>query len=81
MDSMDSFSSVNNVSPKSLNKPQTTVIKVSNKYLHKNGIGIMKNTIYHVQEDIIQEANILNILTCCNNAPKSIVKYCNFFRR
>mmetsp|Transcript_61725 Transcript_61725/g.55717 ORF Transcript_61725/g.55717 Transcript_61725/m.55717 type:complete len:390 (-) Transcript_61725:396-1565(-) len=60
--------------------PSTTVIKVTNKYLHQKGIGVINDTIYHVQEDILKEGKILNILTSPQNAPKTIVKYHSFFK-
>jgi len=85
--SLDSLDSVDIKASSPSSKPDplikdatTTVIKVTNKYLHQKGIGVMNDTIYNVQEDILQEGNILNILTSSQDAPKSIVKYHSFFR-
>lgn len=80
--SLDSLDSVDiNSSSELLKNATSTVIKVTNKYLHEKEIGIINDTIYHVQEDILKEAKILNILTSSDNCPKSIVKYHNFFQR
>ena len=84
MESLDSIvinSAASKLKTKEVTTTTTTVIKVTNKYLHEKGIGVMNNSIYEVQEDILREANILNILTSSQDAPKSIVKYRSFFKR
>merc|ERR1719464_182705 len=55
-----------------------SVVKITNRCLHKHSLGIVNNRIHNLKENILREATILKCLTMQRNAPKSIIKYRNF---
>eukprot|EP01084_Bolivina_argentea_P207318 353735_1 len=58
--------------------PQTAVIKITNKMLHKRPTAIVNGKAYCVHEDIVTEKSILKYLSAQNNCPSSIVKFKQF---
>eukprot|EP01083_Nonionella_stella_P063555 165125_1 len=59
---------------------ENIVIKITNKHLHENSIAIINNTKYTIKENILLEASILKHITTQQDAPKSIIKFHNFFQ-
>eukprot|EP01084_Bolivina_argentea_P171647 297380_1 len=60
-------------------KIQSSVIKITNQFLHQNSTAIIKNQLYRVSENIVQEAEILKYLSQDKKCPNSIVKFEGFF--
>eukprot|EP01084_Bolivina_argentea_P207320 353738_1 len=58
--------------------PQTAVIKITNKMLHKHSNAVVNGKIYQVQENILKEQSILKYLSAQKNCPSSIVKFKQF---
>eukprot|EP01084_Bolivina_argentea_P128059 226411_1 len=58
--------------------PQTAVIKITNKRLHKHSTAIINGKTYSVKENIIKEQSILKYLSAQNNCPSSMVKFKQF---
>eukprot|EP00483_Globobulimina_turgida_P001546 UN01548 len=59
---------------------ETSVIKITNQFLHKHSMSVVGNKVYSVSEDIFLEQSILKYLQQQENYPKSIVKCQQFFR-
>eukprot|EP01083_Nonionella_stella_P276984 941630_1 len=55
------------------------VIKITNKILHENSIGIVDNRKYAIKENILSEASILKHITQSKNMTDSIIKFLDFF--
>eukprot|EP01084_Bolivina_argentea_P101902 182630_1 len=62
------------------NNNETSVIKVTNIFMHKHKLAIINGKQHTIQEDILLEKSILKYITQFKNCPKSIVKYKRFFR-
>ena len=60
----------------SANKP--VVIKVANKYLHKQGLAIVNGKPVKVKENILHEAGIMKYLMDTGDCPASIVRFIDF---
>eukprot|EP01084_Bolivina_argentea_P064886 118282_1 len=55
-----------------------SVIKITNRRLHRHSLGVIAGTTFKVSEDILLEQSILKYLTEDKDCPKSIVRYYKF---
>eukprot|EP00485_Elphidium_margaritaceum_P010430 CAMPEP_0202708182 /NCGR_PEP_ID=MMETSP1385-20130828/20435_1 /ASSEMBLY_ACC=CAM_ASM_000861 /TAXON_ID=933848 /ORGANISM="Elphidium margaritaceum" /LENGTH=341 /DNA_ID=CAMNT_0049367095 /DNA_START=36 /DNA_END=1058 /DNA_ORIENTATION=- len=68
------------LNPAKKNDNDRVVVKMTNRYLHENGIAATKNKILTVKENIVLEASIMKYLSTFKDLPKSIVRFHDFFQ-